>query len=94
MRFNMMDYKSMATPMETNLKKLSDSTSDSDLVDPMMYRKLIGSLMYLVNTRPILALHLEPVHGRAETLPLGCNKACVEVLAWYIWIWPQICLRW
>ena len=25
---------------------------DSDLVDPMMYRQLVGSLMYLVNTRP------------------------------------------
>jgi hypothetical protein len=52
MRFDMMEYKSMTTPMMTNLKKLSDSTSDSYLVDPMMYRKLIGSLMYLANVRP------------------------------------------
>jgi hypothetical protein len=50
--FGMMDYKSMATPMETNLKKLSDSTSDSDLADPTMYRKLIGSLMYVINSMP------------------------------------------
>jgi hypothetical protein len=28
MRFDMMDCKSMTTPMMTNLKKLSDSTSD------------------------------------------------------------------
>jgi hypothetical protein len=42
--------KSMATPMVMNLKLLSDLSSD--LVDPMMYRKLIRSLMYLVNTRP------------------------------------------
>jgi hypothetical protein len=50
-KFGMMDCKSMATPMMTNLKKLSDSASDSDLVDPTMYMQLIGSLMYLVNTR-------------------------------------------
>lgn len=51
-RFGMMDCKSMATPMLTNLKKLSDYALDSYLVDPTMYRKLIGSLMYLVNNRP------------------------------------------
>jgi hypothetical protein len=39
----------MTTPMVTNMKLLSDSSSD--LVDPTMYRQLIGSLMYLVNTR-------------------------------------------
>jgi hypothetical protein len=47
----MLDCKSMATPMVSNLKKLSESSSDSDLIDPTMYKQLIGSLMYLVNTR-------------------------------------------
>jgi hypothetical protein len=37
-RFVMMDCKSMATPMMKNLKKLSDSALDSNLVDPTMYR--------------------------------------------------------
>jgi hypothetical protein len=46
----MMDCKSMATPTIKNMNLLSDSSSD--LVDPMMYRQLIGSLMYIVNTRP------------------------------------------
>jgi hypothetical protein len=50
MRFNMVDYKSMATPMMKNINKLSDYDLDLDLVDPTMYRNLIGSLMYLVNT--------------------------------------------
>jgi hypothetical protein len=51
MRFGTTDCKSMTTPMVTNLKKLSESSFDSDLIDPTMYRQLIGSLMYLVNTR-------------------------------------------
>lgn len=36
-RFGMMDYKSMVTPMETNLKDLDESAISSDLVDPTMY---------------------------------------------------------
>ena len=45
-----MDCKAMATPMASNLKLLSDASSD--LVDAMMYRQMIGSLMYLKNMRP------------------------------------------
>ena len=47
----MLDCKSIATPMDENLKKLRDSALDSNLIDPTMYRQLIGSLMYLTNTR-------------------------------------------
>ena len=49
-RFQMMDCKAMTTPMASNLKLLSDASSE--LVDATMYRQMIGSLMYLVNTRP------------------------------------------
>ena len=49
-RFGMMDCKAMTTPMALNLKLLSDASSES--VDAMMYRQMIGSLMYLTNTRP------------------------------------------
>jgi hypothetical protein len=53
-RFGMMDSKSMSTPMVTNLRKLHDSDTGSDLVDPTMYMQLIGSLMYMIQTRPDL----------------------------------------
>ena len=46
----MMDCKAMTTTMESNMKLLSDASSY--MVDAMMYRQMIGSLMYLTNTRP------------------------------------------
>jgi hypothetical protein len=51
-KFGMLNCKPIATPMVMNLKKLFVSSSDSDEIDPTPYRQLIGSLMYLVNTRP------------------------------------------
>ena len=49
-RFEIMDCKAIATPMASNLKLLSDSSSES--VDATMYHQMIGSLMYLMDTRP------------------------------------------
>jgi hypothetical protein len=46
----MLKCKSMYTPMETNLKLLVDTSSE--LVDATLYRQIIGSMMYLTNTRP------------------------------------------
>jgi len=49
-RFRMQDCRPMATPMVANWKKINAS-EDKD-VDPTLYMQIIGSLMYLVNTRP------------------------------------------
>ena len=49
-RFDMLDCKFMATPMDTNLKLLFDETSK--LMDMTQYRQIIGSLMYPMNIRP------------------------------------------
>ena len=46
--FDLLDCKSMNTPMDTNLKLLSDESSE--LVDMNQYRQIIGFLMYLMNT--------------------------------------------
>ena len=49
-RFNMLNCKALSTPMDSNLKLLTDDSSE--LVDVTLYRQIIGSLMYLTNTRP------------------------------------------
>jgi hypothetical protein len=49
-RLNMLECKSMNTPMEMKMKLLVDMSSES--IDAMLYRQIIGSLMYLMNTRP------------------------------------------
>jgi hypothetical protein len=40
----------MNNPMEAKLKMLVDTSLD--LIDAMLYKQIIGSLMYLTNTRP------------------------------------------
>ena len=45
-----MECKAMTTPMALNLKLFSVASSEA--VNAMMYRQMIGSLKYLMNTRP------------------------------------------
>ncbi|XP_050888787.1 uncharacterized mitochondrial protein AtMg00810-like [Lathyrus oleraceus] len=49
-RFELLNCKTAATPSETNHKLDSDS-EDGD-VDATTFKKLVGSLRYLYNTRP------------------------------------------
>jgi hypothetical protein len=51
-RFEMLDCKAMITPMVSNLKLLQDTTSKN--VDVTLYSQMMGSLMYLTNTRPYI----------------------------------------
>ena len=45
----MMDCKAMETPMASNLKLLSDASSE--MVDATMYRQMFCPLMFLTNPR-------------------------------------------
>ena len=51
-RVGMMNCKSMSTPMTMNLMLLGDTTSER--VNATLYRRMIGLLMYLMNTRPYI----------------------------------------
>jgi hypothetical protein len=53
----MLECKSMNTSMETKLKLLVDTSSE--LVDATLYIYDIGSLMYLMNTRPYICFSMK-----------------------------------
>ena len=76
----MIDFKAMTTPMASNMKLLSDASSKS--VDATLYRQMIGSLMYLTNTRldMLCCEHFQPVLDVSKTSSPGCCKAYIEVL--------------
>jgi hypothetical protein len=46
----MLECKPLNTPMEAKMKLLVDTSSE--LIDATLYRQIIGSLMYLMTTRP------------------------------------------
>ena len=48
-KFHMEDYKPMDTPLPGNWRK--EDAISIEVVDSTVYRQLVGSLMYLVNTR-------------------------------------------
>ena len=54
--FRMMDCKAINTPMASNMKLLSDASSEA--VDTTMYHQMIGSLMYL---RPNICFAVNPL---------------------------------
>src|SRR5262249_22721243 len=54
-RFRMADAKPVATPLDANAK-LNKATPEDTIVNITLYRKIVGSLMYLMlGTRPDLA---------------------------------------
>jgi hypothetical protein len=48
----MVDCKAAATPMEERLRLSRDSTAEE--VDVILYRRIVGSLRYLIHTLPVL----------------------------------------
>jgi hypothetical protein len=79
-RFHMQACKPLDTPMASNLKITRDE--DVDLVDPSLYMQLIGSFMFLMNTKARHFLCYEEtksVYGFSTGDTLGGYKACSQV---------------
>ena len=73
-KFNMLECKSMATPMESHLKLLVDDSLE--LVDVTHYKQIIGSLMYLTNTRPDIFCCCEHLKSISCSTKMGSPSSC------------------
>jgi len=77
----MMNYNPCATPMEARLK-LTKSVED-EVVNPTAYRSIIGSLRYIVNTRPDLAFSVGAISRYMEA-PSKQHWAAVKHILRYL----------
>ena len=80
----MMDYKAMNTPMASNLKLLSDASSE--VVNATMYHQMICPLMYLTDTRPDT---LFVVNTSRHVHLMVASMIRIRILTWKV-IWIQI----
>ena len=76
----MMDYKAITTPMASNLKLLSDASSEA--VDATMYHQMIGSLMYL--RLDIFLAHLMVAKHAGVQLIMGSSTMRIKRLTWKV----------
>ena len=85
--FRMMGCKVITTPMASNMNLLSDASSET--VDAMMYRPMIGSLMYLrldiflaVNT--LRHVHLMVAKHAGVQLIMDSSTMRIRRLTWKV----------
>jgi hypothetical protein len=90
-KFGMMDCKSMATPMISNLKTLNEAASDSNFVDPMMYIQLVGYGLRYFSSGEVM------MHGYIDSDWEGSalieESLQVVALAWVLLRFPGLARR-
>ena len=90
----MMDCKSMTTPMTTNLKLLNDDSSK--IVDVTLYRQIVGSLVYLTNTRPYICFVVNTLSQymvNPKHIHLVGEKHVMRYLKRDFRLWYEICIK-
>ena len=80
-RFDMVECKSMATPMDTSLKLLVDDSLY--LVDVTLYKHIFGSLMYLMNTRTYICFVLNTL-SQYLVEPRHVHLIFAKHVMWYL----------
>jgi len=86
--YGMTGYKPISIPLEQNVKLSADV---GDLVeDTTMYRRIVGSLIYMTITRPNLSYVVgvvSQIHANTTKATFGCSEAHTEVHKTYITVW-------
>lgn len=77
-RFSMGEAKSMATPMEPNLKLRKDE--GKLLINALKFRQLVGSLIYLTITRPVISYAVSVVSQYMQSPTLVHLDAAKRIL--------------
>jgi hypothetical protein len=87
----MLNCNPTATPMEARLKL--GKREEDEVVRPSEYRSIIGSLRYIVNTRPDLAFSVGVVSRFMEApsrAHWGCSKANIKIPEGHDRLWLQV----
>lgn len=80
-KFNMQDCKPLATPMAMNEKLSKDDGQNK--VDATVYRSLVGSLIYLTNSRPDI-VHAVSIVSRFMSNPSKAHFAAAKRILRYV----------
>ena len=80
-KFNMQDCKPLATPMAMNEKLSKDDGQNK--VDATVYRSLVGSLIYLTNSRPDI-VHAVSIVSRFMSNPSKAHFATTKRILRYV----------
>ena len=80
-RFHLDSKKHASTPMSSSIKLSSDPTGMQ--VDPTLYRSMIGSLLYLIASRPDIAFNVE-VCARFQAAPKESHMTTVKRIIPYV----------
>ncbi|KAH0683838.1 hypothetical protein KY289_021590 [Solanum tuberosum] len=76
--FNCLDCRVVSTPLDPNLKL--SATSGSSLPDTLVYRRLLGKLKFLTNTRPDLSYAVQTLSQYMHSPHTGHLEAALHTL--------------